>query len=87
MINNSSSFIATLIVAILYFVLALTSFCANVMLTIVFFVGHRYFSQKPFYIVARHLLVADFCLLLPQFSISVVMASLPLEITKGNLSD
>jgi hypothetical protein len=56
---------------LLYLVLGLNGLALNLLWVGILFLGHRVFSQRPFYIVSRHLLISDVLCVLGQLGAAV----------------
>lgn len=60
--------------ALLYLLLSLSGLLLNILWAAVLYLGHRHFSQRPFYIVSRHLMISDVLCVLGQLAIAVPLA-------------
>ena len=65
--------------------LALLALALNLLFLAVAIHGHRYLSTKFFYIVAKHLLIADFVSITDQILIVLPIMVLPPEESQGFL--
>lgn len=63
--------------------LALFALALNLFFLAVAIYGHRYLSTKFFYIVAKHLLIADFISITDQIFIVLPVMALPSEQSRG----
>lgn len=81
--DYTPGFLVKGVATILYFLLSLFGLTANVNMTVIFYMGHRHFSQRPFYIAARHLLIADFLTLFAQITVAVPMSLMPHHLSQG----
>ncbi|KAI6213616.1 hypothetical protein M3Y94_00171100 [Aphelenchoides besseyi] len=59
---------------LLYFGLSISGITLNILWAIILYLGHRHFSQRPFYIVARHLLISDLLCAISQFVVAAPLA-------------
>lgn len=59
---------------ILYLFLSLSSILLNLLWGVILYVGHRHFSQRPFYIASRHLMVSDILCSISQLAIAVPLS-------------
>ncbi|KAI6189851.1 hypothetical protein M3Y97_00053200 [Aphelenchoides bicaudatus] len=57
--------------AFIYLFLGLNGISFNLLWTAILFVGHRYFSQRPFFIVSRHLMLSDILCLIGQLGATI----------------
>lgn len=60
--------------ALLYYALSIGGLTINIVWGVILYAGHRHYSSRPFYIVSRHLLVADLLVAFAQFFVAAPLA-------------
>lgn len=57
--------------AFIYLCLSLSGLALNLLWGTILYLGHRHFSQRPFYIVSRHLMISDILCVVSQLVVAV----------------